>query len=129
MPPRPNSHNEPSSRRAISKSPNLFGISVESTALQSLLAATGGGGTPRRPFSRRQPGQAPSGASAGISEPPFGPGLSALVIIGGSHVHSHSLLRKILPEVMLELQQLNREAVPRWLSILLTRDFRHHNLQ
>src|SRR6476661_2325928 len=104
MPPRPNSHNDPSSRRVISKSPNLFGIPVESTALQSALAATGGCGTRRRPSSRRQPGQAPSGASAGISEPHFGQGLSALVIIGGSHVHSHSLLRKILPEVTLDLQ-------------------------
>src|SRR6476620_9265530 len=109
MPPRPSSHNKPSSRRGISKSSNLFGIPVESTAPQSPLAATGASGTRRRPFSRRQPGQAPSGASVGISEPHFGQGLSALVIMGGSHVHSPSLLRKILAEVTLDLQQLNRE--------------------
>src|SRR5215471_20253755 len=119
MPPRPNSHNEPSSRRVISKWPNLFGILVESSTLQSPLAAADASGHKRRPFSKRQTGQAPSGASAGISKPHFGQALSALVIIGGSHVHSHSLLRKILAEVTCELQQLNREALPRWPSIAL----------
>src|SRR6516162_4210363 len=129
MPPRPSSHNKPSSRRVISKSPNLFGIPVESSTRQSPLAATGASENARRPFSKRQTGQAPSGASAGISKPHLGQDLSALVIIGGSHVHSHSLLRKILAEVTCELQQLNREALLRWPSIALTHDFRHHNLQ
>jgi len=32
--------------------------------------------------------------------------------MGGSHVHSPSLLRKILAEVTLDLQQLNRDALP-----------------
>src|SRR6516162_807868 len=35
-----------------------------------------------RPLFRRQPGQPPSGASAGISAPHFGQALSVLIIIG-----------------------------------------------
>jgi hypothetical protein len=43
-----------------------------------------------RPLSRRQPGQPPSGALAGISEPHFGQILVALIIAGGSLTRSLS---------------------------------------
>jgi|SRR4029453_3532369 hypothetical protein len=60
---------------------------------------------------RRQPGQPPSGASAGISDPHFEQTLGALIIGGESLTRSLSfLLRKMLSEVTPALQQLNREA-------------------
>ena len=66
----------------------------------------------RRPLSRRQPGQPPSGASAGISQPHFGQILSALIIIGESLVHAPPLLlRKILSKVTPEPQQLNAQRI------------------
>src|SRR5947208_1510562 len=46
--------------------------------------ATGASGNRPSAVSRRHPGQPPSGASAGISEPHFGQSLSALVIVGES---------------------------------------------
>ena len=48
-----------------------------------------------RPLSRRQPGQPPSGASAGISAPHFGQSLSALIIVGEPLCTPLLLLRKI----------------------------------
>src|SRR6478736_644487 len=63
MPPRPNSQMEPSSQCAISKSPNLLGISVESTGPQSPLVAGA------RPIFKRQALQTPCGKSAESSLP------------------------------------------------------------
>ena len=71
-------------------------------------AATRASGSRPRPFSRRQLGQPPSGASAGISDPHFGQSLGALIIAGESLTRSLSfLLRKMLSEVMPEQHQLN----------------------
>src|SRR6266480_824408 len=72
--------------------------------------ATGESGRRPRPVARRQPGQPPSGASAGISAPHFGQSLSALVIIGESLALSPVLLRKILSEVTPVPQQLDGAA-------------------
>src|SRR4029077_1108930 len=74
---------------------------VDSSGLSSALASA------PRPVSRRQPGQPPSGASAGISAPHLGQNLSALVIIGESLALSSLLLRKILSEVTPGPQQLD----------------------
>src|SRR6266508_3632676 len=71
------------------------------------MPATDSLSSPPSAFSRRQPGQAPSGASAGISEPHLGQSLSALFIIGESLVRSPLLLRKILSEVTSGPQQLD----------------------
>jgi hypothetical protein len=63
MPPRPNSQMEPSSQCAISKSPNLLGISVDSMGPQSPLVAGA------RPIFKRQALQTPCGKSAESSLP------------------------------------------------------------
>src|SRR6266516_1966626 len=75
-------------------------------------AGTGASAKRPRPLSRRQPGQPPSGASAGISTPHLGQSLSAMVIFGESLARSPLLLRKILTDVTPEPRQLDDAAHP-----------------
>ena len=103
-------------RRSSLRSPEAFGATADEST-----PATASSSSNRRPLSRRQPGQPPSGASAGISQPHFGQTLSALIIIGESLVHTPPLLlRKILPKVTPGLQQLNSEPLYDTISLTYT---------
>ena len=100
-------------RRSVFGAPKAFD-------LRRPTSATASSSSNRRPLSRRQPGQPPSGASAGISEPHFVQTLIALIIIGEWLVHTPPLLlRKILPKVT-PGPQLNSDPLLTRISLIYT---------